>query len=173
MTPDASISGNHSYSFMDTAVIVCSALGGPSNTFQWSKDGQPLVNEVSNTLTLPNITSMAGGMYSCLVSNRAGSDNATVRVTVRPYFTSPPISTGGRNLASINLTCEAEGFPMVSYRWEKVDGVIQSEVAGVDSNTLVFEELQNEDQGDYVCTAESAGVRVPSDPATLTGMSIK
>lgn len=171
MSPVASIEGNHSYSFGQTAQLQCSVLGGPANSIQWSKDGQTLSNEVSATLTLTNITSLTGGMYTCSVNNTAGMDSTTVELTVQPYFTVQPVNSGGFNMGSVNLTCVAEAFPAPSYSWVKMGGAIRSNVLDVNTNTLTFEQLLVEDQGQYICTAESAGVRTDSEEATLTGMS--
>ena len=123
------------------------------------------------TLTVTNINSSSGGMYTCRVNNSAGMDTASTNLTVQPYFITQPENTGGINGSVIDLTCEADAFPSPTYRWEQVGGTIRSDVRGVDTDTLTFDQLQFEDQGDYVCNAISDGISIPSDSATLSGIA--
>ena len=52
--------------------------------FQWRHNGGGLPNQTNATLLLPNVASVAEGVYACLVSNRSGafvSHNASLTVT--------------------------------------------------------------------------------------------
>ena len=57
----------------DNVTFTCGAMGGPSNSFQWSHNGQDLSGETTSTLTPTNISASDDGNYTCTVSNSAGS----------------------------------------------------------------------------------------------------
>ena len=67
------INGNQS----DNATFICSALGGPSNTFHWTKAGEDVVIS-GYKLSIVDIAASDGGMYVCVVENPAGNDSITV-----------------------------------------------------------------------------------------------
>ena len=166
--PNATVVGQGNYSFGDIVELECVVEGGPGNTFRWMQNGRTL-DETTATLRMTNATFMSGGVYTCMVSNIAGNDTASQSVSVQPYFIAPPVDTGGRRMSPISLTCEVGAFPAAVYRWEKVGGNIRNGIVGVNNSTLVFQQLQLDDQGDYECIAESAGIIIRSEPATVTG----
>ena len=59
-------------------MLMCSAMGGPNNTFVWEKDGVVVGNLPS--LTIEITSASLGGDYQCTVENSAGSDSATTTV---------------------------------------------------------------------------------------------
>lgn len=92
-------------------MLICTSGGGPSNAFQWEKDGAVLDGETSDTLTLMNVDASFGGLYTCTVSNTAGNESANTTLYVAPYITVPleeQILTVVGTFVSI--TCEAGGF---------------------------------------------------------------
>ena len=77
--PSVSTFPEDSNSFLgDTQTFTCSAMGGPGNTFSWTR--------LSNGVTVGNMSSLTvsvegaddGGMYRCEVTNLAGSASDTV-----------------------------------------------------------------------------------------------
>ena len=75
MSPEGSVSTEPPVALANQTTNVtftCGGMGGPDNTFQWSRNGQDLSGETSPSLTITNITASAEGNYSCEVSNRAG-----------------------------------------------------------------------------------------------------
>ena len=58
--------------------LMCSAMGGPNNKFQWEKAGMMVGN--FPTLTIEITGASLGGDYQCTVENSAGSDSATTTV---------------------------------------------------------------------------------------------
>ena len=57
---------------------MCSALGGPNNTFMWEIDGVMVSN--SPELIIEIVSASVGGDYQCTVENSAGSGSATTTV---------------------------------------------------------------------------------------------
>ncbi|MBK8914899.1 MAG: immunoglobulin domain-containing protein [Phycisphaerales bacterium] len=67
------------------AVFTVAASGSGSPSYQWRRNGQPIVGANSATLELSDITAGDAGEYDCVVSTNCGSDEshpATLRVTV-------------------------------------------------------------------------------------------
>ena len=72
-------SPNVSNSFLgDTQTFTCNAMGGPGNTFSWTR--------LSDGVTVSNLSFLTvnvegeddAGMYRCEVTNLAGNDSDTV-----------------------------------------------------------------------------------------------
>ena len=77
--------------------LLCSASGGPGNTFQWSHEGDLLMNATNDTLVFSGIVSTDQGVYTCKVNNSAGVGNATftlagmcIHITYVHKFLLPP-----------------------------------------------------------------------------------
>ena len=66
------------------ATYICSALGGPSNTFHWTKLGEDVVIS-GYKLSIVDIAASDGGMYVCVVENPAGNDSITVSLNGKVY----------------------------------------------------------------------------------------
>lgn len=62
----------------ESTTLSCLSSGGPNNTLMWFLDGDLLEDELGATL---NLTELDGGEYTCQVSNRAGSENASIILT--------------------------------------------------------------------------------------------
>ena len=172
----------------DTITFNCSSQGGPGNSYRWKKNGTVLPAETSDTLTVVNVSASVGGAYTCVVSNDAGSDNATTTLYVAPVIVTQPVSIGTTNGTVVHLTCRAEGFPSPALMWTR-DGVNQSTIPVPATNEdgvsiLEFSPVMFGDEGAYRCVASSVipssnpvvgGMTlqaVESDAATLTGMHL-
>ena len=57
--------------------LLCNASGGPGNTFQWSHEGDVLMDATNDTLVFSGIVGTDQGVYTCEVNNSAGVGNAT------------------------------------------------------------------------------------------------
>ena len=98
--------------------FICDALGGPNNTFQWEVNGNIIGND--RILEVMDINASSGGIYTCIVSNAAGSDSASTTLYVAPYIVTPlDEQTLTVNGSSVNLTCEADGFPLPTISWDR------------------------------------------------------
>ena len=69
--------------------ISCSAFGIPIPSIMWKKDGVTLSsgrgttisyssNSTNSVVSIANVTSSAGGSYTCRATSRIGEDNSTV-----------------------------------------------------------------------------------------------
>ena len=143
-------------------------MGGPNNTYQWQANETDLEGWTLPILVLPNVTADTGGMYTCVVSNLAGSHNASTFLFVDPYFVSPPgdvqVSVGNR----VVLICGAEAFPNPEYLWQRVDGMqIRNYIVNGRNFTIPSSEFG--DEGDYYCIASGTEMSFQSESGRITG----
>ena len=161
---------SNTLSFQDNVTLTCFAGGGPGNVFQWKKNGVNVAEGSDSVLQLNFITATAGGEYTCLVHNAAGSNSISIALYVRPYFTVQPMSISTEGDQNINLTCESQAFPLPTIEWFRFDGEeFGVTVTQTNTSALMFTPVQFGDEGDYYCTATSNGESTNSTTATLTG----
>ena len=159
----------------ENVTLTCISMGGPGNIYQWEKDGNVVATD--DVLTLMGIDASSGGIYTCTVSNLAGSDSATTRLYVAPYFVIHPGNVETSNSSDMNISCLAESFPEPEYIWVK-DGdsdLVREGVVAVDmSNSLEFRPVLFGDEGVYVCvafiTVDMVVHNESSDTIILAGM---
>ena len=130
--------------------FICSALGGPNNTFIWVRSDeldeifesyiQPLLSttpvDVSDIISelsdiiLENGTilfiesinaTLNGGSYECVVINEAGLGRNDTTLYVRPVITQQPMDIETLANLTVTLTCIADSFPAPEYQWEMMN----------------------------------------------------
>ena len=131
----------------DTITLVCIAMGGPSNLFVWTMDGNIIGNE--NIVNVTNIDASHGGNYTCTVSNAAGAESVSTNLYVAPYIETPL----GRDILGINgsnlsISCNAAGFPIPVVKWVDMQDIEVS-----NSSRLQFSPVMFGDEGLYRCVA--------------------
>lgn len=135
------------FNFGDYVTLVCIAKGGPDNSFQWEMNGNVIGND--STVTLVDIDASHGGDYMCTVSNAAGTESTSTTLYVAPYiipsFEEQILAVNG---SSVNITCNAAGFPTPSVKW--VD-MLDLEVSSL--SQLEFSPVFFGDGGVYHCVA--------------------
>ena len=172
MAPEANLteeSINRTYEVGDTATLVCTSSGGPNNTYQWLANGENLHGQNFDTLTLPNVTASTGGIYTCMVSNIAGSNNASTSVFIFPYFIDNPRSHEVSVGSAVLLICDAVSFPSPDYLWQRTDGMNISNEIVTNERNLSISSVEFGDEGGYFCTASAGEGSVQSQIAIVTG----
>ena len=139
---------NMVYNPKNDITFICDALGGPNNTFQWQMDGNIIGND--SILKVMDIDASSGGVYTCTVSNAAGSDSASTTLYVAPYIVTPlEEQTLTFNGSSINCICEADGFPLPTVSWDRnITGVAAS-----NNSELIMPVVTFGQEGIYRCLA--------------------
>ncbi len=176
ITPMTKITTNPSATVTKSCVGAASinlsviAEGTAPITFQWEKDGSPIVGK---TLAAIEITTLGenSGLYACrvqsgcgvdLVSNKSTIDisNQTTTITVQPAST----TVAGEGTPEITLICGATSSSPIVYQWNK-DGV-----AIVNENSASISiETDPVNTGNYTCTARNeCGAEATSAIASVT-----
>ena len=155
-----------------TSLVVCPGQSAtfttvPSGTgaftYVWSKDGQTIVTETTDHITLDNVTEANAGTYSVHVTGTCNSVDKSATLTVNE-------NTSATALTSLVLcpgqtatfTTVASGTGPLSYVWKK-NGTVQSST----SNTLTVASVASGDAGTY--TVEVGGTCTSvTNAATLT-----
>ena len=154
MAPEANLttqSINRFYNEGTTATLVCTSFGGPNNTYQWQGNGTNLGGQNSDTLALPNVSASTGGIYTCIVSNIAGSDSINTSVFVAPYFVNQPLDQQVSVGSPLLIICDVEAFPNPDYLWERVDGRSIRNGIATDGRILNISTVNFGDEGEYYC----------------------
>ena len=160
---------NDTYYEGANATLVCTSSGGPNNTYQWLENGENLHGQNSATLTLPNVTASTGGVYTCMVSNIAGSNNASTFLFIFPYFLNHPRSDNVSVGYSVLLICDAASFPSPDYLWQRSDGGNISNDIVTNERNLSISSVEYGDEGGYFCTISARENSVSSNIAIVTG----
>ncbi len=82
VAPMAMAPSDQTYNQGDDVTLGCTAMGGPNNNFQWLLNGTPIPSETSSLLRLLRVRAGNGGVYTCMVTNAAGTSNATTSVFI-------------------------------------------------------------------------------------------
>ena len=165
------ISINQTYRRRDMAVLMCTSLGGPDNTYQWQTNDTDILGEIVENLTLANVNASTGGMYTCVVTNAAGSDSDSTFLFIAPYFITEPVDEETTNGSSVTFQCVAEAFPSPSYQWARTDGQPVREELIMNASSLMFNPVLFGDEGDYYCNVTSRDEVASTTDVTIAGMS--
>ncbi|XP_065551612.1 hemicentin-2 [Lathamus discolor] len=149
-------------------VLECEAMGTPTPTVTWVKDGQPvaggaglLLTEQGKRLRIRKAEVAHAGRYTCLVANTVGQEQREfdVAVHVPPEFIQGSTTNTSVSLqGSLTLTCEATGVPLPTVTWSR-DGspITPSEHTHVLSGgwLLRLTRARAQDGGHYSCLASN------------------
>lgn len=92
---------------------------GEDLDYQWSKDGDPITGEVSNTLIINVDAESDAGLYSIQVTNSCGSDGLSFTLSVNDTPDQPSTS-GNSGCTSESVELTASGGSNGNYRWYDV-----------------------------------------------------
>ena len=129
---------------------------GDNLSYQWYKDGEPLVGHSGPTLQVNGASATHSGRYYCYVQNSAGaveSNGCTVKVVSQPVITqdiSPTALTLNAG-DTITLTAAASGENMVIHWFYKKGDTELREIAGQNGTTLSITAAQEHNGADFYC----------------------
>ena len=151
----------------NNAAISVTATGTAPLSFQWLKNGVPIVGANSNVLTLSVVTTNDAASYSVVVTNSVGtlaSSSATLTVLVPPTILSQPVSATILAGSNVTFTVVASGTPPLTYQWQKNGG----NIPGATTATLTLANVSAADTASYAVVVSNATTSVTSSSATLT-----
>jgi alpha-tubulin suppressor-like RCC1 family protein len=101
--------------------MMVSARGTEPLSYQWLRDGTPLIGSRSYNISLSNVQPSQSGSYSVIVSNTYGvavSSNALVTVTnARPSILSQPMAQSVAIGTPVKFSVVARGSLPLSWQW--------------------------------------------------------
>jgi Immunoglobulin domain len=153
-----------------SATLTVVAAGFPLPTYQWRREGVPLVDATSATLILTNLQPSDAGNYSVSVSNIVGSivsADAELTVTITgsgPVIQSQPANQLANAGQSVTFAVVATGGGTLGYQWRK-NGV---NIPGANAASLVLTNVQSADLGSYSVVIGNGIESVTSDEALLS-----
>uniref|UniRef100_A0A8C7YJI7 Ig-like domain-containing protein n=1 Tax=Oryzias sinensis TaxID=183150 RepID=A0A8C7YJI7_9TELE len=148
--------------------LECEVEERPESPVLWVLPSQARLaaGSENGTLYLNNVSPHEEGVYTCYAENLLGKDEVKVRVRVTNGASPPRIQDKGSNTARVlygetaTLGCIASGDPVPTITWwSPSNRVIQpgQEKYHVMSNgSLVVQDAQSLDEGNYTCKASSS-----------------
>jgi Concanavalin A-like lectin/glucanases superfamily/Immunoglobulin domain/Bacterial Ig domain/Immunoglobulin I-set domain len=144
------------------------ATGTAPLSYQWARNASALGGATSSTLNLTNVALSAGGNYTVIVSNVAGSVTSIVAVLtvqpVPPTITSQPVSLTVKEGTNVSFTVAATGTATLMYQW----AFNSTNVLGATNATLSLSNVALSASGSYVVVVSNSGGSVTSQVAALT-----
>ncbi|KAB7496280.1 Titin, partial [Armadillidium nasatum] len=167
---------NENKAFLEETVLVnrqasvsCFIVAESLLDIEWWKDGQPLTSLKPGTsldsskkrLTFSQVEIDDAGNYTCVASNQAGQINITtsLQVLVPPFWKKVPNQDEifGKDGVSLDLECDAGGFPAPSLLWLKDGQILEAESANIaikdNGRVLRILSPSDKDSGQYSCVA--------------------
>lgn len=136
-------------------------------TYQWFKDGAPIVSATGSSYTISNVQLADEGSYAVMVTSAVGSvmsNHVELGSTTLPVITLQPLGGEPLNGSSFTLTAAATGRPTPTYQWYK-DGVA---IGGATSASLVLNPVSGASEGLYRVRVTNAAGFVDSDNVAVT-----
>ncbi|HYE30809.1 MAG TPA: immunoglobulin domain-containing protein [Methylomirabilota bacterium] len=143
-----------------TATFSAAATGSGALSYQWFKDGTPLVNDAkvsgatSATLTISGATLADAGSYYLVAANEVGgstSTSVTLTVQAPPQITIQPASLTLIQGSNAAFSVRATGPGPFTYQWRKggVNLTDGGAIAGATGPTLIITGAQSPNAGSY------------------------
>ena len=142
------------------------AVGSPTPSLQWSRDGSAIAGATGTTLSLSAVSLADAGRYTVAATNLAGVSSAAADLVVRaaPAFVTAPASQSVAGGSSVTLSATVTGVPAPTFQWRK-DG---RAIAGATRAELTLAGVTAAGAGSYDVEATNALGVSTSAPAVLT-----
>ncbi len=147
------------------ASFTVDAAGG-GLSYQWQKDGLPVLGATGATLAFASISPTDEGDYVCAITNAAGAIAtlpATLTIVTAPVLLSPPVSVTSGIGQSVSFSVAAAGAAL-QFQWQHD----QSDIGGANASTYLISPVGAGDAGRYRCVITNTAGSVTSSEAALT-----
>ena len=115
----------------------------------------------NSALQISHVRKDDSDTYFCSAANLLGNvEKKTLLVVVSlPYFTvKPPAKVVARLGGTLTLNCSVTGDPQPVISWKKQGSQLPAGRSQQMNGALVIRDIIQNDQGNYICAATSAGV---------------
>ncbi|XP_041479561.1 basement membrane-specific heparan sulfate proteoglycan core protein-like [Lytechinus variegatus] len=145
----------------ESTTFECLAKGDPTPTVTWTKVDSELPITVvvqGPRLTIPQVSLSDAGFYRCTATNIVGSRTSQVFLYVQaaPQLTVVPATRTAPVGSTLEFSCLAGGFPTPEITWHKEEGELPDNYQ-IDNGLLTITNVQEADEGTYVCIATNQG----------------
>lgn len=146
-----------------------SAVGSPTISYQWKKNGSNIVGANAATYSISNVNISESANYNVVVTNSAGSVTSAVASLVVNAAIVPPSITSQPTAQSVTVGhggsfgISATGSAPLSYQWFK-DGNI---ISGATSNSYSIATTSASNAGTYSVSVTNSAGSVTSDSVRL------
>ena len=155
----------------------CHVTGFPAPVVTWRKSSGRLPQgraQYNNTaLQISDVRKVDSDWYYCSAVNLLGNvERKTLLVVISlPKFTiKPPAKVSARTGDTLTLNCSATGDPRPVISWKRQGAALPVGRSHRTNDALVIRDLKEEDAGNYICVATSAGV---FDIETISDVEVK
>ena len=150
-----------------SVTFAVTAMGNPTPTYQWTKNGVPVPDATNASLTIASVGAGDAGIYAATATNSVGSTTSTtaalsINGTNSPAFTAQPLPQTVANGSTVVFSVTATNSP--GYQWRR-DGIT---LAGATSRLLVIGQAGFADAGNYTVTVSNSSGINTSNPVLLT-----
>ena len=149
----------------DVTLPTCHVIGYPAPVVTWRKSSGQLpqgrAHYNNSVLQISDVRKSDSDTYFCSAVNLLGNvERKTLLVVVSlPVFTVKP---SGKVFAvtgdTLTLNCSATGDPRPVISWKRQGAALPAGRHKSEDDALVLRGLKEEDAGNYICVATSAGV---------------
>jgi len=150
----------------DSFTFTVAAEGVPAPTYQWFKDGLPLLGQTSASLVLDDLTDADAGAYTVVVTNAAGSvesSPALLQVSTPARIAVQPLGRLVGAGSDVALSVTAVGYPAPAFQWFKNGEAIPDATEAV----LNLGAVTLASAGDYTVAVSNLGGGETSQVARL------
>ena len=149
----------------DVTLPTCHVTGYPAPVVTWRKPSGQLpqgrAQYKNNVLRISDVRKSDSDAYFCSAVNLLGNvEKKTLLVVISlPVFTVKPrdkVAAGTGH--TLTLNCSATGDPRPVISWKRQGAALPVGRSHSTNGALIIRDLKEEDAGNYICVATSAGV---------------
>ncbi|XP_064650190.1 hemicentin-1-like isoform X2 [Lineus longissimus] len=166
----------------DTATLVCEAMGIPRPKITWFKGEQKLadlsfIQAFDSELYILVVQDQDAGSYTCVATNEAGEDSATIdlEIGLAPRSGVPFYSVGIDIHANGTLPCGITGDPPPQILWTHNNNkpVEDDRFTQLPDGSLFVQKALLKDEGLYICKARNElGEKQVTAQLSITGIVV-
>ena len=149
----------------DVTLPTCQVIGYPAPVVTWRKafaqlpQGRTYYN--NSVLQISDVRKSDSDTYFCSAVNLLGNVERKTQLVVvsLPVFTvKPPGKVFAATGDTLTLNCSATGDPQPVISWKRQGAALPEGRSHRTNDGLIMRDLKEEDAGNYICQATSAGV---------------